>query len=50
MAAAIALSLVFEMELVLTKDHSAYRENKIIIPGQIFFFFPHGKYHNNAFS
>lgn len=48
MAVAIALSLVFEMELFLVKDYSAYRENKIIIPGGIyiyFFFFPCGKYY-----
>lgn len=40
MAVAIALSLVFEMELFLVKDYSAFRENKIIIPGGRFFFFP----------
>lgn len=42
MAVAIALSLVFEMELFLVKDYSAYRENKIIIPGgrYIYIFFP----------
>lgn len=41
MAVAIALSLVFEMELFLVKDYSAYRENKIIIPGgrYIYIFF-----------
>lgn len=50
MAVAIALSLVFEMELFLVKDYSAFRENKIIIPGGRFFFFSCGKYYNNAFS
>lgn len=51
MAVAIALSLVFEMELFLVKDYSAFRENKIIIPGgRFFFFFSCGKYYNNAFS
>jgi len=48
MAAAFAKAPVFEIKLFLMKDCSTYRKNKIVLPGQNYFFL--GKYLNSAFS